>query len=213
MGAVRTGSEHVALGVLVGSALLGLGSCSLFDSDDRLADRTGDGRLRVLVVGDSVTVLSQEEIRRRLDWADVVDIQATEGLRTDELLPGARQGEAEDPDVGIFMPGYNDVLPNRVDTDALPTMMEIAAQLPCSVWFLLPADGGYAPELVELWNQRVRSLAADHENVVVADDWKRLVEASPDFTFVSELDAVHPNRDGQQAIATVMTDRARDACG
>ena len=176
------------------------------------ADRTGDGEVRVMVVGDSVTVLSKDELRRRFAWADALDVRAHSGYRTDQLLEGARAGAEAAPDIGVFLPGYNDVLQDNVDSRALPEMMAVAADLPCAVWLLLPTDGGYAPDLVRIWNERVRTLASGHDEVKVIDDWKKLVEASPDFTFVSEADAVHPNRDGQKAIAEVMSDRARSAC-
>jgi lysophospholipase L1-like esterase len=197
-------------GLVVG---LALSSCSLVgDDDDGPGDATGDGSIRVLVVGDSVTVLSEEELRGELGWADQVDIRAHSGWRTDELLDGARSGAAEGPDIGVFLPGYNDVLQDRVDTPALDDMMAVAADLPCAVWFLLPTDGGYSSNLVEVWNARVERAAAEHPTVSISNDWKRLVEESPDFTFLSEADAVHPNRDGQRALATAMSQEARRRC-
>ncbi|WP_421119729.1 hypothetical protein ACE2AJ_20645 [Aquihabitans daechungensis] len=197
---------------LAASAII-LSSCSMLRSDDSSpTDATGDGSLRVLVVGDSVTVMSSKELRAELEWADRTDIRAQSGLRTDQLLAGARAGAEAEPDIGIFMPGYNDILQDRVDTPALGEMMTVAAGLPCAVWMLLPTDGGYASDLVETWNDRVRDAAANHDNVSTSNDWKRLVEASPDFTFVSETDAVHPNERGQKAIAAAMAQEARKQC-
>ena len=90
--------------------------------------------------------------------------------------------------------------------------MEIAAGVDCAVWFLLPTDGGFIRASPERWNDRVRELAADHDDVVVADPWKRLVEQSEDFAFLSEADAIHPNSEGQKAIAEVMSGAAEDGC-
>lgn len=177
-----------------------------------LASCSHDDGPRVMVVGDSVTVLSKQELQREFDWVSDLDVRATSGLRTDELLPGALRGAAEEPDIGIFLPGYNDVLQDRVDDPALADMVDLSADLPCSVWLLLPTDGGYSSKAVARWNDRVRSLTAEHPNVSTSDEWKRLVEASPDFTFVKEIDAVHPNKDGQRALAKVMSQLARDRC-
>lgn len=190
----------------IAATTLGLAGCSLLDSDD------GGSEVRALVVGDSVTVLSQEELRSELDWVDVVDVRATNGYRTDQLLDGARKGADEAPDFGLFLPGYNDILEEKADTPALEEMMSVAAGLPCSVWFLIPTDGGYRRDLVDTWNRRVRSLAADHDNVHVSDAWKVLVEKTPAFTFISDLDAVHPNQDGRDALAGAMALEADRLC-
>ncbi len=186
------------------ACVLVLSGCSLIGSDDDV---------RVLVVGDSVTVLSEDDLRSELDWADTIDVRATNRLRTDELLDGdARAGADADPDIGIFMPGYNDVLQDRVDNPALEEMMALASGLPCAVWLLLPTETGMETDRVQRWNQRVQDLADEQENVYVSDGWKRLVEATPDFALLSELDGVHPNDDGRRAIAAVMAAEAEARC-
>jgi lysophospholipase L1-like esterase len=194
--------EALLVSALTASVLV-LSGCALIDSDDGP---------RVLVVGDSVTVLSEDALRDELDWADTIDFRATNGLRTDELLDGARAGADEDPDIGMFMPGYNDVMQERVDNPALEEMMDVAAALPCAVWLLLPADGGLVAGDAERWNQRVRDLAEPHGSVHVSDGWKRLVETTPEFTLVSEVDGVHPNAEGRKAVAAVMTAEAEKHC-
>lgn len=209
----RTDPRRIRAAVACGIAALGgvcLAGCSIFGSDGDGPE--ADGTVRALVVGDSVTVLSKEELRAELDWVDELDVRATNGYRTDELLEGAREGAKADPDFGVFMPGYNDILQERVDTPALGEMMDIAAGLPCSVWFLIPIDGGYAPELVGTWNERVQALADEHDNVHVSEAWKHLVEATPDFTFISDVDAVHPNDAGRKAIAGAMAVEADRFC-
>lgn len=177
--------------------------CSLFGSDDGP---------RVLVVGDSVTVLSKEELRDQLTWAGTVDVRAEVRLRTDQLLDMARSGADEDPDIGIFLPGYNDILQGRADTNALDQMMDVAAGIPCAIWLLIPVDGGYPRDQVDTWNRRVQELAKEHPNVHVSDGWKVLVEKTPAFTFISDVDAVHPNQQGRDALAKVMAGVANDRC-
>lgn len=177
------------------AATAALGGCGLFDDEP-----SG----RVLVVGDSVTYQSRNWVTKALGGEDEVDLKATSGLRTDELLEGAKEGVSHDPSRGIFMPGYNDVLQNRVDRAALPEMMDLAAQVPCSVWLLIPEKGVYSPDIAKDWNQRVRDEAAGHDNVHVVDDWARLVDDSQKYALVKSADAVHPNGLGRKAIGEVM---------
>lgn len=183
---------------LAAAALLsaGLVSCGLF-SDDQSG--------RILVVGDSVTYQSRAYLVKDLGGSDQVDLQARSGLRTDELLPGAEEGVSHDPRSAVFMPGYNDVLQNRVDRSPLPEMMDLAAQVPCTVWLLIPTRGVYDPKIAEAWNQRVREEAAGHENVHVVDDWARLVDDSQQYALVKSEDAVHPNALGRKTIGDVMS--------
>jgi hypothetical protein len=178
-------------------------ACGLFSDDDGP---------RVLVVGDSVTRLAADQLREKMSWAEAVDIKARDGDRTDQLLAAARRGVDASPDIGIFMPGYNDILQNRAETDALAAMIALAAEVECSVWLLIPEDGGYSTSQVRTWNQRVRAAADKHSSLHVERDWKRLVERSPSFTFVSQLDAVHPNKQGREAVAEVMSTAAQRRC-
>lgn len=187
---------------LVGLVALAAPGCSLL----------GDDEPSVLVVGDSVTDLSRQELGQDFGWADELIVRAQSGATTEELVPLAEDGVDHDPDVGVFLPGYNDILREQADTAALDDMVAIAADLPCSVWLLLPTEGAYDPAQVEAWNQRLERAADEHPSIHLSSDWAELVENSPDFTFLSERDAIHPNKDGQRAIASVMSDQAKDAC-
>jgi lysophospholipase L1-like esterase len=166
----------------------------------------------VLVVGDSVTRLSQEEIRDHLGWAATVDVRAEDGFRTDQLLASARRGIEADPDIAIVMPGYNDVLQDAPEAPALEEMAEIVAEVPCTVWVLLPTKAPYSTDVVERWNQRVAEAAAAHRSIHVSPEWKDLVDSAPGFTYVSEVDGVHPNDLGQRTIAEVMARAAERSC-
>ena len=194
----------VRLGLIGLLLVAGLGGCGWFDDDP------GD---RVLVVGDSVTVLSREQLGEELDWADDLDIRATKGLRSDELLPGARAGVEAGPSSAVWLPGYNDVLQDRVEQAPIDEMMDLADEVPCSVWLTLPTDGVYPAAVAQRWNERVRAAAEGRDDLHVVDDWERLVENSPEFTFTIEADALHPNADGQAALARVMSDSLRELCG
>ena len=197
----RRTTVAIAVAGLIG--VVGLAGCGLFGRD------AGE---RVLVVGDSVTYQSRAELKQEFGWADELDIQATSGLRTDELLPGAKEGLSHDPSSAVFMPGYNDVLQDRVDKAAVPQMMDLAAEVPCSVWLLIPVEGVYSPDLAEAFNQRVRDEASKHDNVHVIDDWARLVDKSAKFTLVKTADAVHPNELGRRVVAQAMSKSLQREC-
>jgi hypothetical protein len=172
-----------------------------------------DDAVRVLVVGDSVTRLSREEIRMEMGWAGTVDVWAHDGFRTDELLATTIDGVDAEPDLAVVMPGYNDILQENVETDALGQMVDTIARVPCAVWMLIPEDdSGYRTELVRRWNERVREAVGDHESIHLSSAWDELVSVSADFTYLSEFDAVHPNDRGQQAIAQAMATAADHEC-
>lgn len=185
-------------------AVAGLGGCGLFSDDS-----SG----RILVVGDSVTYQSRAYVVKDLGGSDQVEMKAHSGLRTDQLLPGAEEGVDHGPRSAIFMPGYNDVLQDRVDQAPVPEMMDLAAEVPCSVWLLIPTKGVYRPEIAEAWNQRVRDEAAGHENVHLVDDWARLVDGSQQYALVQTEDGVHPNALGRKAIGGVMSKALERECG
>lgn len=197
-------APHRVLPLAAVALVVGAAGCSL----------VGDEPPDVLVVGDSVTELSRQELGEEMDdWAGELIVRARSGATTAQLVPLAEDGLTKEPDVGVFLPGYNDVLRGRADAPALDDMIELAADLPCAVWLLLPTDGGYDPEQVERWNARLEQAADEHPSIHLSSDWKRLVEESPTFTFLSERDAIHPNAEGQRAIAEVMSAEAREACG
>jgi lysophospholipase L1-like esterase len=190
---------------LAGAALLvsGLASCGWLGEDQ--SDR-------ILVVGDSVTWQSRAWVVKALGGGGEVDLEAISGKRTDELLDGAEEGVSHHPRSGIFMPGYNDVLQNRVNEAALPQMMDLAAQVPCSVWLLIPDKGVYDPKIAQAWNQRVRDEAEGYPNVHVVDDWARLVDGSQQYALVKTEDGVHPNDLGRKAVAEVMAKSLQREC-
>ena len=172
----------------------------------------GDDPPTVLVVGDSVTYLSLRDLRAELHDDDL-QVVAHVGARTDELLRPAR-AKADDvrPDVGVFLVGYNDVLQGTTTSAALDSMVALADRIDCSVLLLLPTHGPYPTRAVQRWNDRLRRAAARASDVHVVDTWKKLVDASPPYTFIKHTDGVHPNRQGARAVARVMSDAVAGRC-
>lgn len=206
-GARRPSIDPRAVVALLGLVVVGAGVVVVLNALD-------SGGPRVVVVGDSVTTLSSEELAERFDWAGTLDIRAVEGRTTEELLPLAREGVEEGPDIGIFLPGYNDILQDAAEAGlpALAEMVDLADRIPCVVWFLVPEEGAYSAEQARIWNDEIRRLVGEREGMAVDDAWWELVTESPDMMFLSEGDAVHPDAQGQAALATVMEAAAEREC-
>ncbi len=90
-----------------------------------------------------MTRLSDAEIRPPLE-ADTVDIHTA-----------------------ILMPGYNDILQDTMDAQALGPMVDSVAEVPCTVWLLVPNDWGHSAEEAALDRAGRRMLvttpASEHE--------------------------------------------------
>lgn len=166
----------------------------------------------VLVVGDSVTVLSSEELRSRFDWAGSVRVEATSGATTEELLDDARDGVGREPDIGVFLVGYNDLRDEDPDPESLADMVALAAELDCAVWFLLPEELGHPRRLARAWNRNVVEQAEAHPSVHVSEQWRDLVDASEPGEYVYRADEIHPNQAGQRALGRLMASEAQARC-
>lgn len=158
----------------------------------------------VVVVGDSVTFMAAADLQDAFDWTSNVNVQGRSGYRTDELLPVARDVLATDPDIAVFLPGYNDVWQEADTDEAVAEMVALAARAPCAVWMLLPTKGDYDPERMEDFNARVEELADEHDSIHVDASWRDRVDATdgpePDLELVSD-DLVHPTDAGTRALA------------
>src|SRR5690606_27486914 len=146
-------------------------------------------------------------------WAGDVEVRAVSGATTGALLELAEDGVDDEPDVAIFLTGYNDIYDDDTHPGALDEMVALAGQAPCSVWLLLPESNGYRAQLSVAWNEAVSEVAAAHPSVHVSPAWRDLIDGSDEFTYVYRQDGLHPNRKGQEALAGIMDAEADAACG
>lgn len=173
---------------------------------------------RTLVVGDSVTFLSREEIAEVLGPDHALDVRGLSGYKTDELLPVLRDGiDDHDPDVAVVFTGHNDVLH---DHDAEPALTQMADLLQdevrCVVWVELPVKGLWPPDLAASVNQRIAQLAEDRDAIHLETTWRDAVDDSPGVAPSMELvqtDQVHPNEAGQRRLAEAIGAAVRSSCG
>lgn len=178
----------------------------------RIMDREVD---RVAMVGDSVTYLSTGYIGEALGWVDRTSIKGHPGFRTDELVPVAEEQVADAPDVLVLLTGYNDVL-QEVDPEAgLRAMVEVASEVPCVVWLLVPVKGDYDPGRVESYNARLAELTDDVPSIHLSPLWRDAVDATegpdPDPVLIS-ADRVHPLGAGGEELARSVDRAVRDLC-
>lgn len=174
----------------------------------------GDGdpatRRPILIVGDSVTALTAEDLNA-LYGEPNIQILARWGYRTDQLLPLVRDAEGRPAGRRIaLLVGYNDVFERTVDTAPVADMMDESSRFRCAVWMTLPARTGgsedpkppFDADLVRRWNERLTSEAARHSNVHVVRDWERLVDDDTGTRLI-EARGVHPEPPGQLELAAI----------
>lgn len=162
---------------------------------------------RVLVIGDSVTAGSKDELTAEFSWTSRLDVQGLSGFRTDQLLPVALRKVAEDkPEIVVVLTGYND-LAQEVDTaKAVEQMMDLAATVRCAVWILLPLKGEYPPSDGKAFDARIELLAAEHRSVHVTTAWRGAVDGVngdlPNQKLVKR-DRTHPTPAGSRLLAQI----------
>lgn len=177
----------------------------------------------VLVVGDSVTFLSSQEIRSELGRRTAVDIIAEPGFTSSDLLPLATEAvdrrAGDDPISGamVVLVGYNDVANGEVESDGLPQLIELSARYECAIWLTLPAldiepvVDIVPPAEAARWNERTEALVAEHDNLHLVTAWADAVNASAEEELLSE-DALHPHGGGAEVLGAVMADAVAQHC-
>ncbi len=191
----------LVVGLPVIALLVATSGCSL----------VGDDGPRVLVIGDSVTQMSAGPIDDALDWAGTVDDRAAYGYRTDQLVPAAEEGVADDPEMAVVVTGYNDLLQQGVEGGAIEPLRDALDEVPCVVWVLLPESGPYPADQARRWNERIEIALDGDPTMHVASGWRALVDGSPDGPYLLE-DRLHPTAEGSRALAGVVDGALDAAC-
>lgn len=169
---------------------------------------------RVVVIGDSITNLTDEALRRQL--ADVgveLHVVATNGATAKEMLAEARPIADQPAGQVIVNVGTNDVF-KKVETQrTLARVEELLALFPKARCVHLVTvnekifsfDGG-VDDRIRAVNLELRRLA-DRDRVEIID-WSSIVERSYAGGTESELiasDTVHPTNQGRERLAKAYT--------
>jgi lysophospholipase L1-like esterase len=194
---VRTGVA-VSIGVVVLVVGLVIG--------DRATSRTGDS---VAIVGDSITALNAGPINQDLGPAYHVQIAATSGMRTDQMMQAAQELAATHPKQALINLGTNDV-EQGTSIDAadanLQKMVSMFSTADCvhvvTINTHMLNSSGHAPTGADQLNARILQLPKQFKNVDVIR-WDQTIsdnvaEHPPagDLT----IDTVHPNKQGVQEL-------------
>lgn len=180
----------------------------------------------VLVVGDSVTFMSFEDLRDEFGPDTKLDPVARPGYRSSNLMPfvedavAARERSGKELERAVFLVGYNDVWKEEVGQNRLDEMVELSARFDCAVWLTLPvrpageppAVGDFDPELGDDWNEMIADLVAEHDNLHLVTTWADAIEGASSADEYLDDDGIHPNDAGQELLAKTMHDAVIDSC-
>lgn len=177
------------------SALLVASGCGLFTSGPR-----------VVLLGDSLTVLTFDQMSRVADGDFTLELNATSGKRIDENLDAAELLAATNPPQVIINLGSNDILQRRdvnlVMAD-LETMIDQFADVSCLHLVTIneqmqPGAADYATSAQQV-NDEIRQLAKRRLSTDVID-WNQIV-IDNGFESVIGSDGIHPNDRGVELLA------------
>lgn len=180
----------------------------------------GDGdRGDVVVIGDSVTDQSDDQILDALDGRDA-SVIGLSGYRTDQLLPVVEETLGGDvrPAVAVVLAGYNDVWQGRDEEAVVEELVDVMAGVDCAIWVLIPTTGPWDRLRAEELNGRTRA-AARAAGVHVETGWQEAVDDGPDGDgpgpdpALVVADQVHPSEAGKQKVAEVVAKAVDRFCG
>ena len=183
--------------------------------DDPAFDSLALAKADVLVIGDSVTDQSSDQILAAMPDREVTVIGLS-GLRTDQLRPVIEDtlGGVDRPPVAVVMAGYNDVWQSTEREAPVDELMAVMAGVDCAVWVLVPTKGPWDHDRALAFDARIRE-AADAAGVAVDTRWRDSVDGldgpDPDPDLVQE-DMVHPSDAGRIRVAEVMAAAVGDRC-
>jgi lysophospholipase L1-like esterase len=164
----------------------------------------------VTFLGDSITVISADDISSTLDRDYRPEYSAVLGIQTGQLLPAARTAAEADPDQVVIDLGTNDVLQKAPLDESDGHLAELVGLFPGSRCIHLvtintnmAAYGiSYRSRAQEI-NRSIRRLAASDPRIGIID-WDAAMSADvaahpPGGTLTS--DSIHPNDAGKQVLA------------
>lgn len=156
-----------------------------------------------LVVGDSVTNLSRDEIEAKIG----AKVDAQSGYTWAQMAPKVRgvltvmRADGESPErVGVLL-GYNDVLKDQQNLEATRTVLEEFSEVPCVVVLKLPKLFNRDEAT---YNDEVQAIVDELPNTHTDDGWAKVINAdlARDQQQLLEADLVHPrNAEARRALA------------
>jgi hypothetical protein len=159
------------------------------------ASHQSEGQRIVAIIGDSITVGSQEELVATMPLDDV-EVIATSGIRLGPQREAITFAVAAQPDVLVIELGTNDVPMYTPEfLDAIDEVLDETDALPCVRWVTVYVPG--ADDAVEAINEHLDDATDDHDNLELID-WFTLVDDDPSLL---SADGLHPNEEGQQVLA------------
>jgi hypothetical protein len=160
----------------------------------------------VAVVGDSITVLVRDDLRRELSPRYRADVRAQNGKRIDEMLVplrGALQAKPRDAVVNL---GTNDALQAVTHPSwhaGFSSMVRALEPVKCAVLVNISTALPHGPRTNKVAgdiNAAIGRAVAEHPNMHVID-WDARVRGAGGAALVEE-DRIHPSARGQVALAT-----------
>lgn len=198
-----------SVAAVLAAAAMVLSGCGLVGDD-------GPTAARVVVLGDSITFASVEELQERFaDRDDELTVDARPGFTAEEVLDQARivvdeLGDAEAEQV-IINVGTNDVLTEVEPGGTLDSITEMVELFPSArcvhlVTISHRIRDDEVPGLadrIEAVNELLENLADDRDDVRILD-WNEVLDDPPDDLETADLlasDTVHTSPRGEAVLA------------
>lgn len=149
----------------------------------------------VVVIGDSITQQSAEEIRDALGGGYDVEVKAQAGKTIQEMSPFVKQAMADEPDAVIVNLGTNDTNGGTDFEADLQVVLDLIQPAECVIMVTVNDVSGLQPEAAAIAARINRMITTSGYRVW---DWNSVVKEHPEWI---ANDAIHPSPAGRQAIA------------
>lgn len=167
----------------------------------------------VAVLGDSITVVSNDQIKDALGRDFHPDIAAVLGITAGEMIPAAQKAAQKSPEQVVIELGSNDVLKKGPLDQAAQHLRELVAQFPKAKCVHLVTINSHMTDAGKpvapragLLNAAIVQIKASDPRIALID-WNGAVSdamAAHGGKETLTSDTVHPNGDGAKVLATLI---------
>ena len=167
----------------------------------------------VAVLGDSITVVSNDQIKDALGRDYHPDIAAVLGITAGEMVPAAQTAAQKNPEQVVIELGSNDVLKKDPLDQAAQHLRDLVAQFPKAKCVHLVTINSHMTDAGKPVAPRAGLLNAAIVQIKASDpridliDWNGAVSdamAAHGGKETLTSDTVHPNGDGAKVLATLI---------